>query len=144
MTLIWLHFWSLCLSVLIMCSDVSSIAEVILLCVIAIPVPLLWIQPFLDLSTRCKDDCVHALSLVPIALLPEQAHKVLYNKKHWIWGSYYSACWAYRLQCPGMWLSVVLYVDTKISFALKDGGSSFSGKLVVYWSSWHYILEDMK
>ena len=27
------------------------------------------------------DHCVRALSLVPIALVPEQAYKVLYNKK---------------------------------------------------------------
>jgi hypothetical protein len=37
-----------------------------------------------------------------IALLPEQAYKMLHYKKHWIWGSYYSACWGYKLQCSGM------------------------------------------
>ena len=36
-----IHFCNLCLLVIIVCSDVSSIAEVILLCVSAIPLPLI-------------------------------------------------------------------------------------------------------
>lgn len=85
----------------------------------------------MELGTRCKDHCVHALSLVPVALVPEQAHNMLHNKKvefgvlitvH-VEGIDYSV-----LGCE-----ICGFIHRHQNFLCpKDGDSRFSGILVVY------------